>query len=190
VTTPYSGTPNENTPYTDAPRGTDGTAFERVIDANAYYNAPVAEPVPTEPAKDVNAPEPVVDARPALEGVGPQFIGTDAEPEGVDMTTLPEFKDMRRMLPSARLKVQMNTAKVATALPAHLKNADTSAGLDFDTMTADDLDALTNVIAAVEATVLDNAVDREAMTEWLLAQAEPLNAVMAAFTKFTDRLGN
>lgn len=106
------------------------------------------------------------------------------------MTTLPDFKDMRRMLPSARLKVQMNAAKVATALPAHLKNADTSAGLDFDTMTADDLDALTNVIATVEATVLDNAADREAMTEWLLAQAEPLNAVMAAFTKFTDRLGN
>ena len=69
-------------------------------------------------------------------------------------------------------------------------DADTSGGLDFDNMTADDLDALTNVIATVEETVLDNAADREAMTEWLVAQDEPLNAVMAAFTKFTDRLGN
>lgn len=169
--------------------------YDRVINADDYYNAPVAEPASTEaPSEAPEAPEApseaVVDPRPALEGVGPQYTSTDAEPEGVDMTTLPDFKDMRRMLPSARLKVQMNTAKVATALPAHLKNADTSAGLDFDNMTADDLDALTNVIAAVEATVLDNAADREAMTEWLLAQADPLNAVMAAFTKFTDRLGN
>lgn len=190
MTTPYSGTPNYAPYAPDAPRGTEGTAYGHVIDANAYYNAPVAEPTPTEANKADNAPEAVVDPRPALEGVGPQYTGTDAEPEGVDMTTLPDFKDMRRMLPSARLKVQLNTAKVATALPAHLKNTDTSVGLDFDTMTADDLDALTNVIAAVEATVLDNAADREAMTEWLLAQAEPLNAVMAAFTKFTDRLGN
>lgn len=188
MTTPYSGTPSYDPYTTDAPRGTEGTAYGHVIDANAYYNAPVAEPMPTEAPKAET--EAVVDPRPALEGVGPQYTGTDAEPEGVDMTTLPDFKDMRRMLPSARLKVQMNAAKVATALPAHLKNADTSAGLDFDTMTADDLDALTDVIATVEATVLDNAADREAMTEWLLAQAEPLNAVMAAFTKFTDRLGN
>lgn len=57
-------------------------------------------------------------------------------------------------------------------------------------MTTDDLDVLTNVIASVETTVLDNAADREAMTEWLLAQNDSLNAVMAAFTKFTDRLGN
>lgn len=179
MTTPYDGT---NAPY-GATEPTD-----RVIDANAYYSAPVAEPEPAEAPTD--NPEAVVDPNPALEGVGAQYAAADAEPEGVDMTTLPEFKDMRRMLPSARLKIQMSTAKVAAALPAHLKNADTSAGLDFDNMTADDLDALTNVIATVEATVLDNAADREAMTEWLVAQDEPLNAVMAAFTKFTDRLGN
>lgn len=193
MTTPYSGTPDyashDADPYaTDAPRGTEGTAYGRVINADDYYNAPVAEPAPTEAPEAPSGA--VVDPLPALEGVGPQYTSTDAEPEGVDMTTMPEFKDMRRMLPSARLKVQMSTAKVATALPAHLKNADASAGLEFDNMTADDLDALTNVIAAVEDTVLDNAADREAMTEWLLAQAEPLNAVMAAFTKFTDRLGN
>lgn len=179
MTTPHDGT---NAPYGAT------EAADRVIDANAYYNAPVAEPAPAEVPEAT--PDAVVDPRPALEGVGAQYSAADAEPEGVDMATLPEFKDMRRMLPSARLKVQMKTAKVATALPAHLKDADTSGGLDFDNMTADDLDALTNVIATVEETVLDNAADREAMTEWLVAQDEPLNAVMAAFTKFTDRLGN
>lgn len=184
------------TPYSDNPTGNDhdGTAeaeaYSRTVDANAYFNAPIAEPVPTpEPEADTDH-DGVVDGRPVLEGMGPQYGTAEAEPEGVDMTTLPEFKDLRRMLPSARLKVQMNTAKIATALPAHLKNADTSGGLEFDSMTADDLDALTAVIASVEDTVLDNAADREAMTEWLLAQKDPLNAVMSAFTKFTDRLGN
>ena len=75
-------------------------------------------------------------------------------------------------------------------MPEHLKNAKSSGGLEFDALTSDDLDALTNVIAAVEAVVLDNAADRDAMTEWLVTQDEPLNAVMAAFTTFTDRLGN
>lgn len=190
MTTPYSGTPDNNAPYTEAPRDTDGIEYNHVLDAEAYYNAPVAEPAPTEAPKADNEPEAVVDDRPALEGVGPEYGSADTEPEGVDMTTLPEFKDMRRMLPSARLKVQMNTAKVATALPSHLKDANTDGGIDFDNMTADDLDALTNVIATVETTVLDNAADRDAMTDWLLAQSEPLNAVMAAFSKFTDRLGN
>lgn len=180
MTTPYDGT---TSPY-GAPEGA-----ERVIDANAYYNAPVAEPEP-QPAQAEADNGAVVDPNPALAGVGPQYGSADAEPEGVDMTTLPEFKDLRRMLPSERLKVQMKTAKVATALPEHLKNAESSGGLDFDSLTSDDLDALTNVIAAVEDTVLDNAADRGAMTEWLIAQDEPLNAVMAAFTKFTDRLGN
>ena len=132
----------------------------------------------------------MVDDNPALAGVGPQYAAADNEPQGVDMATMPEFQDMRRMLPSQRLKVQMNTAKVATALPSHLKDADAKAGLSFDDMTAEDLDALTNVIANVEAAVLDNAVDRDAMAEWLVNQDNSLNAVMAAFSKFTNRLGN
>lgn len=185
MTAPYSGTPTGN----DHDGTAEAEAYSRTVDANAYFNAPVAEPVPT-PEPEPEADKGVVDGRPALEGMGPQYGAAEAEPEGVDMSTLPEFKDLRRMLPSARLKVQMNTAKIATALPAHLKNADTSGGLEFDSMTADDLDALTAVIASVEDTVLDNAADREAMTEWLLAQKDPLNAVMSAFTKFTDRLGN
>ena len=187
MTTPYSGTPTGN----DHDGTAEAEAYSRTVDANAYFNAPVAEPVPPpEPEAEPEADKGVVDGRPALEGMGPQYGAAEAEPEGVDMSTLPEFKDLRRMLPSARLKVQMNTAKIATALPAHLKNADTKGGLEFDSMTADDLDALTAVIASVEDTVLDNAADREAMTEWLLAQKDPLNAVMSAFTKFTDRLGN
>lgn len=126
MTTPYSGTPDyashDADPYaTDAPRGTEGTAYGRVINADDYYNAPVAEPAP-EPTEE-NKDTAVVDSRPVLEGVAPQFASADDEPEGVDMTTLPEFKDLRRMLPSERLKVQMSTAKVATGLPAHLKNA-------------------------------------------------------------------
>lgn len=175
---------------TDTPRGTDGAAFGRVIDADAYYNAPVAESaLPEFPEAPTDNPEAVGDPSPALEGVGPQYGSAYAEVEGVDMATLPAFRDMHRMLPSERLKVQMSTAKVAAALPDHLKG-ETSEGLDFDSMTVEDIDALTNVITTVEGIVLDNAADRGAMTEWLVTQKEPLNAVMAAFTKFTERLGN
>ena len=179
--------------YTEAPRGTDGTAYGRVIDADAYYNAAVAGDEYKDeaaPAPDVSMPNAVVDDSPVLEGVGPQYAAADNETKGVDLSTLPAFKDMRRILPSERLKIQMNTAKVAAGLPSHLKDADAKKGLSFDDMTAEDLDALTNVIATVEAAVLDNAADREAMTEWLVNQDNPLNAVMAAFTKFTNRLGN
>lgn len=192
MTNPYNT--NDNAGNTvNAPRGVDGTAYGRVLDADAYYNAPVSEPLPEAEADKGdkgNDGEAVVDDRPALAGVGPEFDTADSEPQGVDMSTLPDFKDMRRMLPSERLKVQMNTAKVATALPAHLKNADTSQKLDLDALTSEDLDALTGVIANVETTVLDNAADRDAMTEWLVNQDNSLNAVMAAFSTFTKRLGN
>ena len=176
---------------TDTPRGTDGTAYGRVIDADAYYNAPVAESaLPEFPEAPADTSEAVVDPNPALAGVGPQYEAADAEVEGVDMATIPAFRDMHRLLPSERLKIQMSTAKAATALPKHLKDGDEEGGLEFDSMTADDIDALTNVISTVEEIVLDNAADRGEMTEWLVTQEEPLNAVMAAFTRFTERLGN
>lgn len=179
MTSPYI---SENDYYGAA----EEEAYSRSIPADEYYNAPVTEPQPAPVEANDDA---VIDPNPALAGVGPQYGAADSEPEGVDMTTLPTFKDLRRMLPSERMKTQMATAKVAAALPAHLKNAE-AGGLDFDSLTSDDLDALTNVIAAVESVVLDNATDREAMTEWLVTQDEPMNAVMAAFSQFTERLGN
>lgn len=183
MTTSYDGT------Y--APRGTEGTAYGRIIDAGAYYNAPVAEPaLPEFPEAPSDTPEAVVDPNPALAGVGPQYGAADAEAEGVDMSTIPAFRDMHRLLPSERLKIQMSTAKVATVLPKHLKDGDEAGDLEFDSMTVEDIDALTNVITTVENIVLDNADDRGEMAEWMISQKEPLNAVMAAFTKFTERLGN
>lgn len=150
------------------------------VDASAYLNAPAT---PQPPKERTTA---VVDSQPALHGMGPEFVAANSEPEGVDLTTMPSFRDMRRMLPSERLRVQMKAAKVAAALPAHLKEAE---GVEFEALSPEDLDALTDVIATVESVVLDNAADREAMTDWLVDQKEPLDAVMTAFTEFTSRLG-
>lgn len=170
------------------------------VDASAYLNAPATPQPPKdlmrqhaasgssdlfeEKVKESTAA--VVDPQPALHGMGPEFVAANSEPEGVDLTTMPSFRDMRRMLPSERLRVQMKAAKVAAALPAHLKEAE---GVEFEALSPEDLDALTDVIATVESVVLDNAADREAMTDWLVDQKEPLDAVITAFTEFTSRLG-
>ena len=187
--TPYGSTPDAE------PRGTEGMAFGQTIDAEAYYNAPVTE-TPAEASRRIteNAPEQptgeVKDDVPALEGVGAEYAGEDAdETEGVDVASLPAFKDLRTALPSQRLKAKMDAAKVATSLPSHLKNGEAK-GLDFETMTSDDLDALTNLFSTMEKLVIDNAADPEAMTAWLVAQDEPLNAVMVAFQRFTAYMGN
>lgn len=198
MTSPYGSTPTNG----PAPRGTEGTAFGQTIDAEAYYNAPVTE-TPAEAAEAIKdkvteAPaesqaDAVQDPVPALAELGGAYTPTDLEAEdteGIELETLPAFKDMRRFLPSQRLKMQMDAAKVATSLPSHLKKGDDNAKLDFDTMTSEDLDTLTNLISTVEAMVIDNAADPEAMTNWLVEQNDALNAVMAAFNKLTSYMGN
>lgn len=189
MTTPYGSTPDAE------PRGTEGMAFGQSINADDYYSAPVSE-TPAEASRRITESEQdiatgeVKDDVPALEGVGAEYTGEDADgPEGVDVASLPAFKDLRTALPSQRLKAKMDAAKVATSLPAHLKNGEAK-GLDFETMTNDDLDALTNLFATMEQLVIDNAADPEAMTSWLVEQEESLNAVMVAFQRFTAYMGN
>lgn len=136
-------------------------------------------------------PEPAKDPSPALEGLAPQLGGAE-NTDGVDLSTLPEFVDMARMLPAERVRVTMSVSKVALSLPERLREQGDAADgqLDMETMTPEDMDAIADMFARCQDLVLDHAQDRRAMTEWLLAQDNPLGAVMAAFTQLRARLGN
>ena len=137
------------------------------------------------------APEPAKDPSPALAGLAPQ-LGGGEDTDGVDLSTLPPFVDMSRMLPAELVRSTMSMSKLGLSLPKHLREqGDVAAGkLDLDTMTPEDMDAIADMFATCQDLVLSHAQDREAMTEWLLAQDNSLAAVMVAFTELRARLGN
>lgn len=179
----YSQFPDQDAPHTTAsgqpvPHRYGGT-----------HAAPEAASQPeTQPETQ---PEGVVDPSPALETVAAQYA-TNA-PEGVDVETLPEFKDLRRMLPAQRVRAQMELAKLATDLPAELMAQAEDGGtvsVDLQTLRAEDLDAVVNLMETAQGLVLDNAKDPEAMEAWLVDQQDPLQAVMYAFEKYQGSLGN
>lgn len=135
------------------------------------------------------APQAAADPSPVLSPVGAPYAA-DA-PDGVNVGTMPAFKDMRRVLPAERIAATAALARVAKSLPESLSSQDGQVTLDsIDGITADDLDAVAAMFAQAQGVVLDWAMDREAMTEWMLDQQDPLSAVMAAFSKFQAHLGN
>ncbi|NEK06063.1 hypothetical protein GR239_36855, partial [Rhizobium leguminosarum] len=100
---------------------------------------------------------------------------------------------LQRMLPAQRIKAQAELAKVATSLPAKFLDQDgsgVSIDADVNSLTSEDLDAVADMVTKVQDIVLDAAVDREAMENWLLDQENPMDAVMFAFTKYQATLGN
>lgn len=149
---------------------------------------PAPQAVPQAPQAASPAPE-AADPSPVLSPVGAPYAA-DA-PDGVNVGTMPAFKDMRRVLPAERIAATAALARVAKSLPESLSAQDGAVNLDsLDGITADDLDAVADMFAQAQGVVLDWAMDREAMTEWMLDQADPLSAVMAAFSRFQAHLGN
>lgn len=173
-------------------------------DANSAGANFAAAPTPTD--RDPNAeqaptaqhrapettpePEPAKDSQPALATTGPEFGSADMK--GVDMSTLPAFKSVQRMLPAQRMREQMNTAKMVTGLPDSLSDLATEGEVELDiaSFNPEDLDALAALFEGVQESVLDAAEDRTAMEDWLMDQEDPTSAIMAAFTKYRTDLGN
>lgn len=143
-----------------------------------------------EDAQAYEAPQPPegahVDAVPVLSGVVPEQ-SAEQETEGVDMASMPELRSMRGMLPSAQFAVQARMLKLVKDMPDEWRDGEGQADLDVKDM---DFDALSDLITGAETFVLDLAKDREAMTDWLIAQENGMQAVMGAFTKATELLGN
>ena len=130
------------------------------------------------------------DPTPVLGGVVPEANQPEA-PEGVNTATFPALIDLRRVLPAERFQRQADLAKIKDALPEALQEATTNGGtLDPASITSDDLDALATMFTRLQDTVLDAAQDRDAMTEWLIDQEDPMQGVMYGFTRVTETLGN
>lgn len=154
----------------------------------AQYAATVAAPEDTSAAA-------VKDQEPVLADVAPQFAdATSDAPEGVDGDSLPEFKDLRRMLPAQRIKAQADMGKLALTLPDKFRqladDGEVSMELDLSNLAPEDLDSVANLVAQAQEIVLGGAKDRQAMEEWLLDQTSPVEAVMYAFSRYQERLGN
>ena len=128
------------------------------------------------------------DQAPVLDGVTPS---TTQVPGGVNAETFPALMDLRRMLPAERFRRQTALAKVVDGLPEDLKTAATGGeALDMTNVTSADLDALAEMFTRIQDAVLDAAADREAMTEWLMDQEDPMQGVMYGFTRVQGFLGN
>lgn len=130
---------------------------------------------------------PHVDSSPALSPVAAEF--TADVPEGVDAASMPDFCDMRRMLPADRLDAQLSLAEVASALPEGMAER-MAAGLSIAEFTPEVAAGVRKVFRTMQEIVLDYAADREAMIDWLVSQESPNSALQHAFSQVSAALGN
>lgn len=166
-----------------APAPTDAERNGQPDQAQAQHRAPEAQP------ENQPEPETAKDERPALASAGPEFDTNAAE--GVDMTTLPAFKSVQRMLPAQRMRSELSAAKMVTGLPDSLTALVSGDGeIDMTALQDQDLDALMDLFDNVQEAVLEAAQDRTAMEDWLMAQEDPTQAIMSAFTQYRSDLGN
>lgn len=151
---------------------------KQVAEEATAYEAPEASQAPEGAATD---PTPVLD------GVTPAQADEEQDSD-VNLESMPEFRGVNHLLPSARFAMQAQMMNLVKKMPKEWTNGDVEpaeadpADMDFDSMT--------ELITGAENFVLDLAKDRSAMEEWLIAQDNGLQAVMSAFSKATDLLGN
>lgn len=130
--------------------------------------------------------EAVSDEAPVLAGVAPEFLPAELS-EGVDLESMPPLKDMNGLLPSKRTRIKAKAGKIGKQAEG-LKSLGAEGVSDEDLL--DDLDAVADLMESAEGFVLDMAQNSEDMTAWLIAQDNPEAAVMSAFTKAAEALGN
>ncbi|WP_018297169.1 hypothetical protein [Corynebacterium lubricantis] len=131
--------------------------------------------------------EPVEDQEPALAEVANEF---DAAEESYDLSTMPALKGMNHLLPSARFAFKRKVLDVAAMLPEDWQDGEINISEEDLLKDGSTFQKLEDLIIAAEDIVLDQAEDREAMTKWLIAQEDGESAVMAAFGRVAERMGN
>lgn len=143
---------------------------------------------PSTPDTTAPIPEPVVDASPALADTGVEF---DHDiPDGVDAASMPAFKNFSRLLPADRLDLQLGLAEVLEEAPPGLLDGADAGDLSIEQEIAR-VKPLRKALRAMQEMLLDNAQDRDAMAEWLLAQGPASYQAMTwAFHKLLGALGN
>lgn len=128
------------------------------------------------------------DTTPALATAGAEF---DVDHSNLNLETFPGFKPQNRLLPADRMNLQLDLAKIAAALPERFKNEEgTTTNISFDTLTPEDMDALSAMFTQMQNMVLSAATDTDAMTNWLIDQPEPMEGLMYAFGQYQETLGN
>ena len=143
----------------------------------------------------MTTPDIPVDTSPVLAAAGVDFDDPSGnEAEQALRASVPAFRDMRRVLPAARMKRQMELARFAASLPESMRDAEGDGGsldlADFDDETAT---AIADVFERMQDMVLNDAADRDEMTEWLLDAAEAgqgNEALQVAFSQLAQTLGN
>lgn len=136
---------------------------------------------PQEPKHEAVRPVPedaATDDNPVMAGVAKQFNGST---EDIDLSTLPEVKDLKKMLPSQRMSMFARVSEVAKALPENTSEGEAS--LEVVAPMAEAFEKMENF-------VLTMAKDPEAMTDWIINQDQPELALSAAFEHLAGELGN
>ncbi len=124
----------------------------------------------------------LVDEMPALSGLVPEQTAESVD-EGVDAASMPAFRSLRGQLPAARFHVKAQLAALEKMVPEGMKGAS-------EDMVLDKLPEVDRMFQAMQDLVLDRAADREAMTAWLCEQENGEGALLAAFGKLSESLGN
>lgn len=122
------------------------------------------------------------DENPALAGVSPEF----AAESDYDLSDLPEFLSFAGTLPSARFSVKKQLADVQKLAPKSL----TEGGTPSDEEALAHMDEIEQMFIKIEELILSRAQDRDAMTKWLCEQEDGEQALMAAFGRLAEQLGN
>ncbi|QGJ94145.1 tail assembly chaperone [Corynebacterium phage EmiRose] len=140
------------------------------------------------------APKAVKDKAPALADVHPAF-DTEA-PEGVDIASMPAFRNLNSLLPAQRFEAQTSLAKVAGNIPG-VDVANPEAAQEVadqfsrESITFEDLEVMAEAMTVAQEVVLDNAEDTDAMSAWLVSHEgmTGISALFYAYSKLASQLG-
>lgn len=126
------------------------------------------------------------DEAPVLAPIDSAFSDPDGDIEEQRLrASMPAFRDLRRMLPAARLSMQLELAGLASALPAGLTE-----GIDISDLTPEAAAGLASFFQTMQDMVLDNAADASEMEAWLIEAEDGTAALQIAFSALSERLGN
>ena len=126
-----------------------------------------------------------VDPAPVLGDVSPEF---NTAVDDVDLSGMPPVRDLKKILPAARMRVQKQLVKLKTLeekLPESFKS-----GAETGEVSEEDFEIVCEMMEAAQEFLLGQAEDREAMEQWLIDSDEPEKALFAAMGKVAARLGN
>lgn len=123
--------------------------------------------------------DPIEDTTPELATVTPTANGAVEHPP---------FRDLRRLLPSQRNRIYQRALATAHELQGaeHLDESLAKEDISEDTLTG--FDSFVQAMEKAEAVVLENAKDANAMTEWIISQDNPEQALFTLFHEVMESL--